>query len=118
MEQAALIGGVLQWAVPTKKEILEKPLMDDEILGYPPMGMWSKVALLLEEWAPPQDSGEVEVLPEAVLEALYKIEKSLKKQAAHVVAGAVWPFFHCINKGHKGEGCTPALLRETREEAA
>lgn len=37
------------------------------------MGVCSKGAILLEEWAPLQYSGEAEVMPEAVEEALCKI---------------------------------------------
>lgn len=49
------------------------------------MGIWSMVATLLEAWAPPQDSGEVKVMPK-VVEILHKIGKSLEKQSALFMA--------------------------------
>ena len=60
MEQVALMGGVLQQVAP----------VDGETLLYPPLVMWSEVACLLEDLAPPHAWGEVEVMPEAVEGAL------------------------------------------------
>lgn len=67
--------------------------MGKEILGCPPLSIQSKVAVVLEEWAPPQEWEEVDVMPGAVVEALHKSDKSLKKQDAHLSEGAIcWLF--------------------------
>lgn len=39
-EKAALMGGILQQVAPR----------NGETLGYPSVGMWSKMACLLEDW--------------------------------------------------------------------
>lgn len=74
------MGGVLQLAVRMGGEILQGAPVGEDIFGCPPVGMWSEMAFLLEEWALPQDWGEGEVTPEAVVQALHKIGKSLEKQ--------------------------------------
>lgn len=58
----------IQWVVP----------MDGEIFKCPPVDMWSDIACLLEDWAPPQDWEGVEVRPEAVGMALGKISRSFR----------------------------------------
>lgn len=63
------------------------------------MGMWSKVACFLEDWALPQDWWEVEVKLEAAEVALGKIRKFFVKERAHNVAGTVcWLFLLVLKK--------------------
>ena len=64
------MGGVLQWAAP----------VNGETLDHPPVGMWSEVACLLEDWAPPQDWRQVELTPEAVGVALGIVSRSLRNR--------------------------------------
>ena len=73
------MGGVLQWAAP----------VNGETVDCPPMGMWSEVACLQEDWAPPQDWWQVEVTPEAVGVALGIVRRSFERQSAHEAAGTV-----------------------------
>ena len=63
------MGGVLQQAAP----------VNGETVDHPPMGMWSEVACLLEDWAPPQDWMQVEGTPEAVGVALGRVSGSFEK---------------------------------------
>ena len=44
--------------------------MNRETVDYPPVRMWPEMACLLEDWAPPQNWRQVEVIPEAVGVAL------------------------------------------------
>ena len=53
------------------------------------MGMWSEVACLLEDLAPPQDWRQVEVKPEAVRVALGIISRYFEKQSACEAAETV-----------------------------
>ena len=53
------------------------------------MGMWSEVACLLEDWAPPQDWRQVEVTPEAVGVALDIVSRSFEKQSTGEAAGTM-----------------------------
>ena len=73
------MGGLLQRAAP----------VNGETVDHPPMGMWSEVACLLEDWVPPQDWRQVEVTPEAVGVAHGIISRSFEKQSACEAAGTV-----------------------------
>ena len=98
-EQAALMGGVLQWAAP----------VDGETLGCPQVDVWSEVACLLECRAPSQDWEVVEATPRQVGKALGIISRFLEKQRASEVVGKAGSFFpYNIEKGCKGERCPPA----------
>ena len=52
--------------------------VNGETVDCPLMGMWSEVACLLEDWAPPQDWRQVEVTPEAVGVSLSIVSKSFE----------------------------------------
>ena len=83
------MGGVLPWAAPVNGEIGDRP----------PMGMWSEVACLLEDWAPPQDWRQVEVTPEAVGVALGIVSRSFEKKSAHEAVGTVgWLLLTILEK--------------------
>ena len=71
------MGGVLQRVAP----------MNGKTVDHPPVGMWSEVACLLEDWAPPQDWRQVEVTPEAVGVTLGIVSRSFEKQSAREAAG-------------------------------
>ena len=73
------MGRVLQWGAP----------VNGETVDHPPMGMWSEVACLLEDWTPAQDWRQVEVTPEAVGVALGIVSRSFEKQSAHEAVGTV-----------------------------
>ena len=73
------MGGVVQQAAPENGETGD----------HPSMGMWSEVACLLEDWAPPQDWRQVEVTLEAVGVALGIISRSFEKQSFCEAAGTV-----------------------------
>ena len=60
-----------------------------ETVDCPPKGMWSEVACLLEDWAPPQDWRQVEVTPEAVGVALSTVSRSFEKQSTCEAVGTV-----------------------------
>ena len=64
--QAALMGGVLLPAAP----------VNGETADCPPMDMWSEVACLLEDGAPPHNWRQVEVIPEAVAIALVIVSRA------------------------------------------
>ena len=63
------MGGVLQGAAPVNRETVD----------HLPMGIWSEVAYLLEDWAPPHDWRQVEMAPEAVGVALGIVSRSFEK---------------------------------------
>lgn len=67
------------------------------------------MAFFLREWAPPQDWEEVEVMPEAVTEALHETGRSLQKQSAPKAVGTMgWLFLTVLKKkSHGGERQTP-----------
>lgn len=57
------------------------------------------MVFFLKEWAPPWDFGEVEVMPEAVIEDLHETGRSLEKHRAFKVAGTMgWLFFTVLRK--------------------
>lgn len=70
----------------------EKPrdplMVDGETPGNPPVGIWSWVICLLEDWTPPQNWREVG-MPEAVEFALHKIGEYLWELGVHAVVGTV-----------------------------
>ena len=83
------MGGVLQRAAPVNGETVDRP----------PMGMWSEMACLLEDWAPPQDWRQVEVTPEAIGVALGIISRSFEKQSAREAVGTVgWLLLTVLKK--------------------
>ena len=73
------MGGVLPWDAPVNGETVDRP----------PVGMWSEVACLLEDWAPPQDWRQVEVTPEAVGVVLGIESRSFEKQSVQEAVGTV-----------------------------
>ena len=80
------------------------------------MGMWSEVACLLEDWAPPQDWRQVEVTPEAVGVALGIVSWSSEKQSAREAAGTVgWLLFTVFKKSIEEKGM---LLKKIQEMVA
>lgn len=75
--------------------------MAKEIVECPPLSIWSEVAVLLKEWAPPQDWDELEGTPGAVV-AIPGIGRSLKKWDARMAVGAVgWLFPTMLRKAVK-----------------
>ena len=82
------MGGVLQRAAP----------VNGETVDCPPMGMWSEVACLLEDWAPPQDWRQVEVIPEAVGGSPW-YSKYVFRESAHEAAGTMgWLLLTVLKK--------------------
>ena len=78
--------------------------MNEETVDCPPMGMWSEVACLLEDWAPPQDWKQVEVTPEAVGVALDVVSRSFEKRSAREAAGTVgWLLLTVLKKVYRGD---------------
>ena len=100
------MGGVLQQAAP----------VNGETVDCPPMGMWSEVACLLEDWAPPQDWRQVEVIPEAVGVALGIVSRSFERQSALEAVGTVgWLLLTVLKKSTEEKDM---LLKKTQEMAA
>lgn len=54
----------------------------DTPLGVMIRGVWAKGAFFPKEGPPPPGLGEVELMPEAVLQALHETGGSLEKQSA------------------------------------
>ena len=103
---AAFMREVLQWAAPVNRETVD----------CPPMGMWSEVACLLEDWAPPQDWRQVEVTPKAVGEAFGIVSRYFEKQSAHEAAGTVgWLLLTVLKKSTEEKDM---LLKKIQEMAA
>lgn len=91
------------------EEILQDAPMAKEIADCPPLSIWSEVAVLLKEWAPPQNWDELEGTPGAVV-AIHGIGKSLKKWDARMAVEAVgWLFRTMLRKAVKEKD---RLLRE------
>ena len=55
---------------------------------------------------PPQNWEEVEVMPEVVAGALYKIKKSLETQFLYGSRSCGLDISHSVKKDHEGEVCT------------
>lgn len=87
---AGVKRGMLQGTAPT----------DGKTPGCPPVGMWAKAACLLEGWAPPQDCGEVEVVPKAEELALHEKGNSLEEQSACEAAETGGWRFLSVGKGY------------------
>ena len=87
--------------------------MDGQTLECPPVDVWSDVACLLEDYAPPQDWERGEAIPEAVKLALSKIGNSLEKQSVYEATGMVGSFVLTILREAVRE--KGALLQEARE---
>lgn len=78
-------------------------------VDIPPVDIRSEVAILLEEWIPPEQ-GEVEVMPEAVELALCKIGRSLEKHSAHMAVETMgWLFLTVLKRDIKEKN---VLLQE------
>ena len=88
---------MLQWAA----------LVNGETVDCPAMGMWSEVACLLEDWAPPQDWRQVEVIPEAVGVTLGIVSRSFDRQSACEAAGTVgWLLLKVLKSLQKRRTCS------------
>lgn len=97
MEQVALEG--YSSGLPLQMGKYCKMPLCKKILGCPPLSIGSEVAVLLKDWALSQDREKVEVMPRAERKVLHKTGKSLKKQDAHLVVGAmVWLFLTAVRK--------------------
>ena len=100
------MGGVLQQAAP----------VNGEIVDCPPVGMWSEVSYLLEDWASPQNWRQVEVTPEAVGVALGIVSRSFEKQSAREAVGTVgWLPLTRLKKSTEEKDM---LLKKTQEMVA
>ena len=90
--------------------------MNGETVDRSPVGMWSEVACLLEDWAPPQDWRQVEVTPEAVGVALGIVSRSFERQRAREAAGTVgWLLLTVLKRSAEEKDM---LLKKTQEMAA
>lgn len=75
IQRTVLIDAIFQQAAPVDGE-------------ETPMGIWSRVICLLEEWASPKNWGMVGA-PEAMELVLCKMGDSLGELSVHAVAGTV-----------------------------
>ena len=90
--------------------------MNGETVDCPPMDMWSEVACLLEDWAPPQDWRPVEVIPEAAGVALGIISRHFERQSAREAVGTVgWLLLTVLKKSTEEKD---TLLKKTQEMVA
>lgn len=82
--------------------------MDGGTSECTPVDMWSDMACVLEDWAPPRGWEGVEVTPEAAGQALGIVSRPFEKQSARQAAGAMASFFGTVLRkaaGRKTPSC-------------